>query len=354
MIELRKRLSCLQAYKEIEMVSLKDIAAACGVSIATVSKALNNQSDISSARRDEIRKKAEEMGYHPNLMARALKTKVTHDIGVLFSDDFRSGLTHPFFSQVLEGLKLGLEEKGYDLTFIDRGLGEKKPDYVNHCRYRNLDGVVIACVDFSQPSVIDLVQSDIPLVTIDHVFDQCATISSNNSEGMRTLTEYIVGQGHRRIAYIHGKPSSVTNARLASFFRVMEENGIRVPDEYVREASYLDVEEVEKAARELMSLKERPTCILFPDDYSCIGGLNAARAAGLRVPEDISIAGYDGVPIVRIISPKITTYEQSMQEIGLAAAAKIIELIERPRTALRDNTVIKGKLFPGETVRKIQ
>ena len=159
------------------MVSLKDIAAACGVSIATVSKALNNQSDISSARRDEIRKKAEEMGYHPNLMARALKTKVTHDIGVLFSDDFRSGLTHPFFSQVLEGLKLGLEEKGYDLTFIDRGLGEKKPDYVNHCRYRNLDGVVIACVDFSQPSVIDLVQSDIPLVTIDHGFDQCATIS---------------------------------------------------------------------------------------------------------------------------------------------------------------------------------
>ena len=103
-----------------------------------------------------------------------------------------------------------------------------------------------------------------------------------------------------------------------------------------------------------MSLKERPTCILFPDDYSCIGGLNAARTAGLRVPEDISIAGYDGVPIVRIISPKITTYEQNMQEIGLAAASKIIELIERPRTALRDNTVIKGKLFPGETVRKIQ
>jgi len=279
---------------------------------------------------------------------------VTRDIGVLFSDDFRSGLTHPFFSQVLEGLKVGLEARGYDLTFIDRGLGQEKPDYVNHCRYRNLDGVVIACVDFTQPSVLDLVRSDIPLVTIDHVFDQCATISSDNSKGMRTLAEYIVGQGHRRIAYIHGRPSSVTNARLASFFRVMEENHIEVPDEYIRECPYLDAGKAEEVAAELFQLRERPTCILFPDDHSCIGGLNAARAAGLRVPEDISMAGYDGVPIARIISPKITTYEQSMREMGLTAAEKIIELIERPRTALRDNTVIEGKLFPGETVLKIQ
>ena len=336
------------------MASLKDIAAACGVSIATVSKALNNQSDISSARREEIRKKAEEMGYHPNLMARALKTRVTRDIGVLFSDDFMSGLTHPFFSQVLEGLKLGVEAKGYDLTFIDRGLGENKPDYVNHCRYRNLDGVVIACVDFTQPAVIDLVRSEIPLVTIDHVFDQCATISSNNAQGMRELAEYVVSRGHRKIAYIHGRPSSVTNARLASFFRVMEEHDIRIPEEYLPEIDYLDVGAAEKAAMQLIELKDRPTCILFPDDYTCIGGLNAARSAGLRVPEDISMAGYDGVPIAKIISPRITTYEQGMREMGMKAAEKIIELIERPRTALRDNTVIEGKLLPGETVRNIE
>ncbi len=335
------------------MVSLKDIAAACGVSIATVSKALNNQSDISSARRDEIRKKAEEMGYHPNLMARALKTKVTHDIGVLFSDDFRSGLTHPFFSQVLEGLKLGLEEKGYDLTFIDRGLGEKKPDYVNHCRYRNLDGVVIACVDFSQPSVIDLVQSDIPLVTIDHVFDQCATISSNNSEGMRILTEYIVGQGHRRIAYIHGLRSSVTDSRLLSFNNTAMELGLDIPDNYIKEAPYRSTKETEEKTYELLDLENPPTCILYPDDFSAYGGLNAIRNRGLSVPDDISICGYDGLRIARHIEPQLTTLRQDTDKMGKEAADELIDLIERPKTTLIKQVIVEGSVYEGHSVKDI-
>jgi DNA-binding LacI/PurR family transcriptional regulator len=185
------------------MVSLKDIAAACGVSVATVSKALNNQSDISEARRAQIRKTANEMGYLPNMAARALKTKATHDIGVLFADGHRSGLTHPFFSEVLEGLRVRAESQGYDITFINMQLQKKKVTYLEHCKYRNVDGVVIACVDFTQPEVLELVNSSIPVVTIDHVFDRCATISSNNQKGIQELVRYAASLGHKRIAYIH-------------------------------------------------------------------------------------------------------------------------------------------------------
>ena len=133
------------------MVSLKDIAEACGVSVATVSKALNNHSDVSQSRREQIKKKANELGYLPNMAAKALKTKSTHDIGILFVDAHNSGLTHPFFSEVLEGLKSEAEEKGYDLTFINTRSKMNRMSYLEHCLYRNVDGVVIACVDFLQP-----------------------------------------------------------------------------------------------------------------------------------------------------------------------------------------------------------
>ena len=206
------------------MVSLKDIAEACGVSVATVSKALNNHSDVSQSRREQIKKKANELGYLPNMAAKALKTKSTHDIGILFADAHNSGLTHPFFSEVLEGLKSEAEEKGYDLTFINTRSKMNRMSYLEHCLYRNVDGVVIACVDFFQPEVVELAQSRLPVVTIDHLMDSCATISSNNLEGMQKLTEYVVSRGHRRIAIIHGTPSSVTSARN------QRENGRLLPD----------------------------------------------------------------------------------------------------------------------------
>ena len=154
------------------MVSLKDIAEACGVSVATVSKALNNHSDVSQSRREQIKKKANELGYLPNMAAKALKTKSTHDIGILFADAHNSGLTHPFFSEVLEGLKSEAEEKGYDLTFINTRSKMNRMSYLEHCLYRNVDGVVIACVDFFQPEVVELAQSRLPVVTIDHLMFQ--------------------------------------------------------------------------------------------------------------------------------------------------------------------------------------
>lgn len=170
------------------MVSLKDIAAACGVSASTVSKALNDLDDISEKRKAMIRQKANEMGYLPNMAARALKTKMTHNIGVLFIDDYHSGLTHPYFAPVLESLKTEVENLGYDITFINKNVGGREMSYLEHCRYRNVDGVVIANVDFTKEEVVELVESDIPVVTIDHVFNNCPAVVSDNIKGIRELT----------------------------------------------------------------------------------------------------------------------------------------------------------------------
>lgn len=335
------------------MVALKDIAQRCGVSVATVSKALNGHSDIGQATRDRIRKIADEMGYLPNSAARALKTDRTYNLGVLFVDERQSGLAHEYFSAVLDSFKVAAEAHGYDITFINHNIGKKPTTYLNHCRYRNVDGVVIACVNFYDPQVLELVSSSIPVVTIDHTFNNRMAVLSDNVSGTEALVHYVFRAGHRRIAFIHGERTSVTENRLAGFYRACEELGLEIPDEYVRESAYHDADRCARLTRELLALPVPPTCIFFPDDFSSLGGYNAISEAGLSIPEDISVVGYDGIYLSQVVKPGLTTYRQDTVALGKTAAVKLIQLIEHPKTTLAEQTIIPGKLLVRDSVHPL-
>lgn len=335
------------------MVSMKDIASKCKVSVATVSKALNDHSDISQEKKLLIKETAKQMGYFPNSAARALKTNRTYNIGVLFVDDANSGLTHEYFASVLEGFKVEAELKGYDITFINHRIGVRTMSYYEHCMYRGVDGVVIACVNFNHEEVIELIKSDLPVVTIDHIFNNRIAVISDNVKGMHDLVEYVYKAGHRKIAYIHGAESSVTTDRLASFYRTLEELNVEVPDEYIREAAYHDTQKAEEITRELLQLKDRPTCIFYPDDFACIGGINVIKGLGYRIPEDISVVGYDGLTISDVLEPKLTTLKQDTSRLGREAATHLVNLIEKPRTALIERVVVAGKIQLGQSVKEI-
>lgn len=336
------------------MASLKDIAKICGVSVATVSKALNNHHDIGEETKENIKKVAKELGYSPNLSARALKTNKTHGIGVLFVDEAMSGLTHDYFSSVLDSFKRTAEEAGYDITFINSCKNRvNRMSYLEHSRYRGFDGVVLACIDFGDPEVIELVQSDIPVVTIDYLFNNRISILSDNVTGMKDLLEYIYGMGHRKIAYIHGAPSAVTSGRLSSFYRTAEGLGLSIPDEYIREAAYRSTSATYQVTNELLELDNPPTCIIYPDDFAAFGGINAIREKRLRIPEDISVAGYDGIRAARHLEPKLTTIRQDTDRIGAEAAKKLINLIERPKTTVIEQVIIPGTVMEGKSVGRI-
>ncbi len=336
------------------MTSLKEIAAVCGVSIASVSKALNDHNDISPETKERIRRVANEMGYLPNAQARALKTNRTNNIGVLFVDDAQSGLTHDYFANVLDHFKRTVEEAGYDITFINGNpKGRNNRSFLQHCMYRGFDGVVIACVNFEDPQVIELVSSDIPVVTIDYIFHNRIAVVSDNISGMKSLFTYVYEQGHRKIAYIHGADSSVTKNRLSSFYRTAEELGINIPDEYMKEAAYRSTIEAKKATEELLDLPEPPTCIFYPDDFASFGGINAIKERGLRIPEDISVVGYDGIRIGRHIEPQLTTLRQDTEAMGCMAAKELVSLIEKPKTTLIGQITIEGSVFPGKTVSNL-
>ena len=333
------------------MVSMKDIARACGVSVATVSKALNGQPDIGEETRARVCEMAQKMGYMTNSAARALKTNRTYHLGLLFVDERRSGLAHEYFSNVLESFKSEAEAHGYDITFINHNVGGKPTSYLQHCRYRGVDGVVIACVDFSDPQVRELAESELPLVTVDHVFNNRLAVMSDNVRGMETLVRYAYAKGHRKIAFLHGEKTTVTQNRLVGFYRACEELGLEIPEEYVRESVFHNPDRCALDTQALMSLPERPTCILFPDDYSYVGGMNTLRQMGIRVPEDVSVMGYDGIHLARVIG--LTTYWQDTQELGRIAAERLISLIEHPKTTLIDRIMVSGRLLEGTTVRQL-
>ena len=190
-------------------------------------------------------------------------------------------------------------------------------------------------------------------MTIDHVFNNRAAVVSDNVRGMEELVRYVYAKGHRRIAFIHGERTTVTENRLTGFYRACDALGLEIPEEYVREGVYHDPDRCAELTRELLQLSEPPTCILMPDDFSSIGGGNAIRRMDLRFPEDVSAAGYDGIQLASVTNPAMTTYRQDTAALGKTAAAKLIELIEKPRTALVDRILIPGKLVEGCSVRAI-
>ena len=287
----------------------------------------------------------------PNSAARALKTNRTDNLGVLFVDEAQSGLTHEFFAAVLDSFKRHAEGRGYDITFINHNIGHSHSSYLEHCRYRGVDGVIAACVQFDDPEVVELAYSNLPLVTVDHVFNNRAAVLSDNVDGIRHLVDQLTALGHERIAYIHGEQhSAVTQKRLVGFYRACAAHGITVPDEYVIAGTYRDAIGCAKATRQLLSLPQRPTAILFPDDFSAIGGVQAIREEGLLIPRDISVAGYDGNLISQVMSPQLTTYRQDTEAMGKAAAELLIEEIESPRTALPEQRLIAGSFARGESI----
>lgn len=335
------------------MTTIKDISRECGVSPATVSKALNGYSEISAETAELIRQKAQELHYMPNAAARQLKTNISHNIGVLFVDGTMSGLTHEFFSLILNSAKEEAESLGYDVTFISRFIGGREVSFLEHCRYRRCDGVLIACVDFESQPVIELVKSDVPVVTIDYSFDNTSCVLSDNLEGAGALTRLLLEAGHRKIAFIHGEESSVTSKRLNGFYRAMEQYGVSVRDGFVVEGIYHSPDIARKITAQLLDLPDPPTAIMYPDDFAAFGGLSEVRARNLSVPEDLSVVGYDGIKLSTMIEPALTTWRQNADEIGRQSVRKLIETIEHKKTVEAQQISVSGELLEGYSVRSV-
>lgn len=336
------------------MVTLKEIAARCNCSIATVSKALNDMPDISVGTSERIRAIAADMGYLPNATARALKTNHSKTVALIAFIDSASVWRHDYFSAIASSIGHVLSLNGYDIAPIE-GEGQMiMGSYVDYCRYRNYDGLVLLSMGAIDSRMQELVDSRIPLVTIDYAFHNRGAVLSDNVQGMRDLVVYAHDMGHEKIAFIHGEDTAVTRNRLASFYTICDELGIAVNEKYIVEGLYRDTDRAAAMTRRLMSLDDPPTCIIYPDDYACIGGMNELANLRLCVPRDVSIAGYDGIDVISHIRPRIATISQDTAGIGERAANMLLSAIEKPRNYIPRHITLPGTLIEGESVRDLR
>ena len=325
-------------------VTIDDVARRAGVDPDVAWRLVNARiSDIDEQTRRGVMDAAAALGYAAPRLARSL--------GILFSEDSGQGLTHPFFILILNAFKAEAERRGYDVTFIGNGPGGEAESRLEHCRRRGVDGVCMVCVDFADPAIKALATGGLPCVTIDHIYKGVPAVLSDNETGVQKLVEYAISRGHRRIAFISGHNNSVvTRTRISQFRNTMAYHSLPIPADFVIEGRYHDIELTKANVKRLLGLRERPSCILLSDDLTYLGAQEAARELGLRIPEDISFAGYDGIPLTQALTPRLTTIRQSSDSIGQAAARRLIGLVENPENASRKPSVFPVELIEGGTV----
>lgn len=330
-------------------VSIRDIAEKCGQPVYVVGRVLNDYFEISQEVRKQVFDAAKALGYPLN--EENLAGRRTYNIGVLFVDEGYNGLTHPYFASMLNAFKDEVERHGYDVTFINHNIGTDSATYLEHCLYRNVDGVCLACVDFYSKEVEALMSSDIPCVTVDHPWPGQSCVVSDNTGAMKLLIDYAVSLGHRRIAFICGhRNSEVTEERIRQYREMMAAHGLEIPEGYFVEGLYGDTANTRKLVSKLLEREDRPSCILLPDDSCYFGAQEAVHEHELRIPADISLAGFDGIAITQSLRPRLTTIRQDSETIGRQAAVKLIERLEHPDTASPETVKIPVTLIKGATV----
>lgn len=320
------------------MGTIREVAKRSGVSVATVSRVFNGYTDVSPSTRQRVLDTARELDYTPSAAARTLVKQRSELIGVvLFTGVEHPDIGHPFFQEVLVGLKHGLGDSGYDVLLFatDQPHSSRSGEhsYLRRARHHRVDGVVLMGVDRDDPEVERLLESQIPLIAVDLDIagEHASYVASDNVGGARAAVRYLHSLGHRRIATIAGPQDTKPGAdRMLGFRAELRALGIETPAAYEQVGDFYS-ESGETAMRALLDLDEPPTAVFAAADLMAVGAINAASDAGLQVPGDLAVIGFDDIQLAGLLNPTLTTIRQDKPGLGLAAARALIEQIENPQ-----------------------
>lgn len=309
--------------------TIYDIAKELGVAPSTVSKALNGGSGVSEKTRKKIVRYANKVRYIPNASASLLKTKRSYSIGIIYSEDLNIGLEHYFFSSVIQSFKDYVEKEGYEIQFVIKHVGKTEMTYLEFCRYKNLDGVFVVVANQHDEGLQELLESDMPTVTSDLIGDNVFSIMTDNIFGAKLAVEKLHELGHTKIAHLAGPEDSIAGAeRIEGYREGMKEQGLDYDEDYIMLCNQFSFEAGYRATSKFFSLKERPTAIFVGSDDIAMGLIKRLKENGFKVPDDVSVVGFDDHPFVKYFEPPLTTLRQEKHQIGTEAAKKLIEFIE--------------------------
>jgi len=306
--------------------TIRDVAERAGVSIATVSRVLNDRADVSVETRERVREVARSVGYSADPAARALATQRTRLVGVVVGDNAgHRDLSLVFFGKVLAAISRRLAHAEYEalLQAIDGGVQHR------------FDAAILIGLDGDDPLVAELSGRDIPLVGVDVRISggRSAFVGSDHADGVRLALAHLYALGHRRIAHLAGAANTLAGAdRIAAFRRETDRLGLALSDEYVREGDFSSASGYRETCS-VLALPERPTAIVAASDLMALAALQAIRDVGLEPATDVAIVGFDDLEAAALAHPPLTTIRQDRQELGTVAAERAIELIEDPEAS---------------------
>jgi LacI family transcriptional regulator len=312
-------------------VTIEDVAAEAGVSIATVSRVMHNKDGVAPGTFTRVQEIIDRLGYESSLVARSLRSRRTKVLG------FSVNEIEPYSAELLKGAARAIHGSGYELIVYAGGHAGPETAGWERRHLSRLGGTLTDGSVLVTPEVLD-VDTVTPVVAVDpHVgASSIPTVASDNLTGAITATNYLISLGHRRIGHLSGRPDLRSSERREQGYRqALQDAGIAFDPVLVRVGGY-DPDTAAAPARDLLTLADRPTAIFAANDLSAIQTMNVAAEVGLTVPDDLSVIGFDNVPESVLAEPSLTTIDHSIQEQGYEAALMLIRIIDDPGTDQTD------------------
>ena len=313
------------------MSSIRDVAEKARVSITTVSRVLNDSSSVTDSTRRKVKRAMAELDYKPNPSARALRNNRTNLIALVIPE-----LVNPYFSAIAEGVQDVVRQAKLQLVLCNSGTNEKAElDYLELLPHKQVDGLILATPSLgpnreSERRLLELARKAYPIVSLGRrlngrtvYFD---TITTDTSVGMREAMLHLFENGHTRIAYF-GAPAGVATTRLDTYKSMLSTRGLFVEDDLIFSTD-LTLESGYKLAQKLWEQDQRPTAILAVNDMVAIGAILALQEQNIEIPRQMSIIGFDDIPMASIMRPHLTTVAQPKYDLGRLAAERLIGRLE--------------------------
>jgi LacI family transcriptional regulator len=310
--------------------TLEKVGQLAGVSRSTVSRVVNGHPSVSSEVRERVWDVIRETGYQPHAAARSLVTRRTRIIGVIIPESVAKLFVDPFFPLLLGGITATCNTRDYHLMLsLFNGPANPEELYRRLVHSGHLDGVVVASARLDDPLVCRLLQDQVPFILVGrHVDDRVRYVDVDNVGGARMAVDHLIRLGHRRIATISGPLGTPAGAdRLAGYRSALQSSRISPLEELAVEGDFTKGSGATGMQR---LLPAQPSAVFCASDSMAIGALETIREAGLRVPEDIALVGFDDVPVATAVEPALTTVRQPIEGLGTMAAQLLLSLVENP------------------------
>lgn len=333
------------ANRRTPAVTIHDVAARAGVSVATVSRVLNRKQIVREETTNQVLAAAKSLRYVPNVAARALSIRRSNTVGIVLPE-----VHGEFFSEVIRGIDVAARKDRYHILVSGSHSDVEEMGEVLEAMHGRVDGLVVMAPDVAIDSLREQLPRDLPMVLLNSSDERHPAITIDNYGGARAMMQHLSDLGHRRIAFITGPASNAdARERLRGYRQSMRgATRVEITGDFTERAGH-------EAVKQILALDTRPTAIFAANDSMAVGALSALHEANIDVPRQMSVVGFDDIPIARYVNPQLTTIRVDIAELGRRAFGVLIETLAHPKSRVRRETiettliVRKSSAIQGET-----